>query len=108
MNFTIEFLRNDFEDEHLNNEIALFNEQHQKIASKYGYLIVEQRREQIEDIIRWAFIHGSYERALELKRLLEISPYIREVPEGELLRPHDEFGPTEGRRQSPPAGRLDQ
>lgn len=89
MKITIEFLTNPkCEDESFRHEIALLNERGQKIAAKYGIHVSKDNQHDVEKIIRWAFIHGSYERALELKRLLEISPYIREVAEGEFLRPH--------------------
>jgi len=91
MKFTIKFLTNpEMEDEVFRQEIALFDERGQKIASKYGIKVPESLRADVERIIKWAFIHGSYERALEIKRLLEISPHMREVAEGEFLRPHEE------------------
>lgn len=94
MKITIEFIINEhFEDRRFTNEIALLNERGQKIAAKYGIHIPEAIQDDVENIIRWAFIHGSYERALEIKRLLEISPHIREVDEGELLRPHEDVLP---------------
>ena len=92
MKITVEFLINEHlaasEDGRFTNEIALFDERHQKIASKYGIHVAKENQDDIENVIQWAFVHGSYERALDIKRLLEISPHIREVAEGEFLRPH--------------------
>lgn len=52
-------------------EIALYNEKKQHIASKYGFHVPEEMREDIEDLIQWAFVHGRYERTLEIIHLLK-------------------------------------
>jgi hypothetical protein len=84
MRITVEFLEHpEREDESIRVEIAIFNEHGLKIASKYGITVRREHRADVNDIIQWAFVHGAYERAVEIKKLLEISPRTRELAPGE-------------------------
>ena len=75
MRTTIKFLHHEKRRNEKNvafeHEIALYDEKKQHIASKYGFYVTEEMKEDIEDLIQWAFVHGRYERTLEIMRLLK-------------------------------------
>ena len=77
MKITVKFLHHEHridKNSDFEYEIAMYNEKGQNIASKYAFNVDEKMQEQIEDLIQWAFIHGRYERTLEIIRVLKDLP----------------------------------